>query len=86
MLQQLASEVCEATCAAVYVDGVGVGGVGVVSDTTTETLEEFEVFPALSRARALNVCVPLLTDVVFHEIEYGELVSSLIKFEPSSKN
>ena len=42
--------------------------------------------PAASRATAVSVCGPLPAVVVFHETEYGAVVSSLPRFAPSSLN
>src|SRR6266852_6218279 len=42
--------------------------------------------PNPSRATAVKVCGPLLALVVFHEIEYGALVSSAPRLAPSSLN
>src|SRR5436190_3903178 len=44
------------------------------------------VLPAPSRARAVNVWLPLATLNVFHDTLYGELRSSAPRLTPSSKN
>ena len=44
----------------------GPGGGGGALETVTLTAAEVVVFPAASRATAVNECVPLLTVVVFH--------------------
>ena len=54
--------------------------------TVTVTATEVVVFPAASRATAVKVCEPLATDVVFHETEYGAVVSSVPRLAPSSRN
>ena len=72
--------------AGAVIDTVG----GVVSATglltVTETLVEVVLLPAASRALAVRTCVPLVTVVVFQEIEYGVAVSSIPRFTPSSRN
>ena len=52
------------------------------------TLTPVEVawLPAASRARAVSVCAPFVAPVVFHEMEYGDVVSSTPRATPSSKN
>jgi hypothetical protein len=54
----------------------------------TVTVTEFEVNwrPSASRATAVRVCEPLLAVVVSQETEYGGLVSSAPRLEPSSLN
>ena len=51
----------------------------VVSETTllifTLVPEDVCVLPAASLAVAVKVCAPLLTVFVFHEVEYGDVVS-----------
>src|SRR5437867_2894570 len=60
---------------------------GVVSlDTVTVTAADVAVLPAASRATALSVCEPLVAVVVFHETEYGSVVSSPPRLAPSSLN
>ena len=54
--------------------------------TFTVTFAAVVLLPAASLAIALKVCEPLLTVVVFQEKEYGEAVSRLPKFAPSSRN
>ena len=63
-----------------------VGGVVSVFDTVTTTAADVAVFPAASRARAVNVCEPLLVVVVFHATAYGAVVSSAPSAPPSSRN
>jgi hypothetical protein len=80
--------ICEEETA-VAVNPVGTDG-GVVSGvpllTVTVTLALVVLFPAASFAMARSVCEPLLEVAVFHETEYGEAVSRLPKFAPSSWN
>ena len=47
---------------------------------------EVLVFPATSRAVAVSVWFPFEIPIVFHDPEYGEMVSSLPMLEPSSLN
>ena len=54
-------------------------------DTVTETVL-VALFPATSVAIALIECVPFDVDAVFHEMEYGAVVSSAPKFLPSIWN
>ena len=54
--------------------------------TVTETAGVTVVFPAASLATAVKVCVPAVTPVVFHTIEYGAVVSSAPTFVPSTLN
>ncbi|OGZ56481.1 MAG: hypothetical protein A3H64_01020 [Candidatus Ryanbacteria bacterium RIFCSPLOWO2_02_FULL_45_11c] len=61
-------------------------GGGVVLFTITATPEDVVIFPAASRAVAVNVCDPFDAVVLFHVIEYGEVVSSAPRFAPSSLN
>ena len=65
-----------------------VGGVvsGVLLLTVTVTGLEVVRFPAASRAMAVSVCEAFDAVVVFHEMEYGEAVSSAPRFAPSSWN
>src|SRR5207245_961400 len=60
----------------------------IVGGITTVTLTADEVvwLPAASRATAVKLCEPLLAMVVFHEIEYGAVVSSAPRSTPSSFN
>src|SRR4029077_1585009 len=63
---------------------------GVVSlgafDTVTVRPAEGAEFPAASRAMADRVWLPLLAPVVFHDTEYGAVVSSAPRLTPSSLN
>src|SRR5262249_43231029 len=60
---------------------------GVVSfETVTLTAVAVVWLPAASRARAERVCVPLDAVALFHEIEYGGVVSSAPRAAPSSRN
>ena len=54
--------------------------------TLTVTEVEVFVFPATSRATTVMVCVPFDTLVVFHDAEYGDVVSSAPRFAPSALN
>ncbi len=54
--------------------------------TVTITADEIIVFPAASRALAVNVWLPLVVPVVTHETEYGAATSSDPRLTPSSKN
>jgi len=60
--------------------------VGAVLSTVTETAVLVVVLPAASCATAVSVWLPFDTEVVFHEVVYGETVSSVPKFAPSSLN
>src|SRR5947199_7061573 len=51
--------------------------------TFTEIGALLAVFPAVSRATAVNVCVPLAVVRLFQEIEYGEVVTGLPRLLPS---
>jgi len=64
------------------------GGVvsGIVLLTVTETDAEVVWLPAASRATAVSVWLPFVTDVVFQETENGAEVFSAPKFVPSSLN
>ena len=42
--------------------------------------------PAASRAMAVSVWLPLATAVVFHDVEYGDAVSSAPRLAPSNLN
>src|SRR5437899_3356374 len=60
---------------------------GVVSfATVTLTAAELAVFPAASRATAVNAWEPLEAVVVFQEVEKGDVVSSAPRLAPSSLN
>src|SRR5207249_3324021 len=59
---------------------------GAPLSTVTLRAAEVVMFQAASRATAVKVCAPLLAVVVFHETEYGTVVSSAFKFTPSSLN
>src|SRR5437762_982775 len=65
-----------------------VGGVVSAVELLTVTVTALEVvrFPAASRAMAVSVCEAFDAVVVFHEIEYGEAVSSAPRLAPSSCN
>src|SRR5438093_3152908 len=58
----------------------------VVSETVTATALDVVAFPAASRARAVSEWDPGLAVVVFHETEYGAVVSSAPRLAPSSMN
>src|SRR5207248_1795196 len=62
------------------------GGVVSAFATVTLTLAAVAVFPAASRATAVRTWTPSATVVVFHEIEYGAVVSSAPSGVPSSLN
>ena len=55
--------------------GVAAGGVGVAA-LVTATGAEVAVFPAPSRATAVNVCDPSNTIAVFQVVAYGTVVST----------
>src|SRR6185503_5124075 len=59
---------------------------GAEFDTVTETGADVDEFPAASRTTAVNVCAALEADAVFHDTEYGAVVSSAPRFAPSSLN
>lgn len=64
--------------------GVGVAiGVGVGLARVT-AIEAVLMFPAASLAVAVRACEPLETPVVFQVPEYGGVVSSMPRLEPSS--
>jgi len=65
-----------------------VGGVVSVTAllTVTATLAEVAVLPAASRTTAVRVWNALVAVVVSQETEYGEVVSSVPRFAPSSLN
>src|SRR6266853_2528230 len=64
--------------------GGGGGGGGVLLATVTVTAEAGLRLPAASRAIALMLCDPSLAVVVFHETEYGGVVTSALPLTPSS--
>src|SRR5882672_824976 len=67
------------------VGGVVSGGGALFTVTVTEL--EVNVSPSrAARATAVRVCVPLPTPAVFHDTEYGALVSSAPRLAPSSLN
>ena len=59
---------------------------GVVFKTVTETALDVVALVAASRATAVRVCEGLVAVVVFHRMEYGDVVSSVPRFAPSSLN
>ena len=61
-------------------------GAGATLETVTLTVAAVPIFPAASRAVAVKVCEPLVAVVEFQVVEYGEVVSSLPRFTPSSLN
>ncbi len=63
-----------------------VGGVLSGLLTVTVTVVDVCVLPAASLATAVSAWVPLPTVVVFHEIEYGAVVSSAPTLVPSTLN
>jgi hypothetical protein len=65
-----------------------VGGVvsGVPLLTVTVTVALVVLLPAASLAIARSVCEPLLDVVVFHEAEYGEVISRPPRLAPSNWN
>src|SRR2546428_2754693 len=66
-------------------DGGGGGG-GELLETVTVLDAAVAWLPAASRATAVRTCDPLEAPVVFHEIEYGDVVSSAPRLAPSSLN
>src|SRR5918996_428498 len=64
---------------------VTVGG-DVSFETVTVTAPEEVTLPAASRARPVSVWAPLLALMVFQDTEYGALVSSAPRLEPSRRN
>jgi hypothetical protein len=60
--------------------------IGAVLDTVTVTLDDVLVFPAASLATAVSVWLALVTPMVFHVPEYGEVVNSEPRLAPSSLN
>src|SRR6266699_2576620 len=69
----------------VVVPGGGGGG-GALLATFTVTVVDSVWLPAASRATAVMVCEPSLTEAVSQGIEYGALVSSAPKLVPSILN
>lgn len=67
-------------------DGLGVGAGADRLDTVIDTGFEVRAFPAASLAIAVRVWLPLETPIVFHEPEYGGVVSSTPRSAPSSLN
>lgn len=69
-------------------DGVGgvTGEVSVTLDTIMATEVEVAVFPAWSSAVATRVWAPFETPVVFHVPEYGDVVRTTPRLNPSSLN
>src|SRR5437867_1629182 len=59
---------------------------GDALSTVTLTAADVAVLPAASRATAVKVWDPLTASVVFHEREYGTVVSSAPRLTPSSLN
>src|SRR5437763_8532529 len=65
----------------------GGGGGGALLFTVTVTGAEGVLLPAASRAIAVILCGPSLTVAVFHETEYGAVVTSTLPLTPlSSRN
>jgi len=63
-----------------------VGGAVLALFTVTDTPALVVLFPAVSVATAANVCVALLSVVVFKDSEYGAVVSAAPEFAPSTWN
>ena len=59
---------------------------GVRSFATVTATEVVLALPAASRATAVRVWGPVAAVVVFHETEYGLVVSSAPRLAPSSLN
>src|SRR5205809_3067097 len=59
---------------------------GDALSTVTLTAAVVAVLPAASRATAIRLWEPPATSVVFHEREYGTVVSSAPRLTPSSLN
>src|SRR5881296_1492230 len=59
---------------------------GDALSTVTLTAADVAVLPAASRATAIRLWEPPATSVVFHEREYGTVVSSAPRLAPSSLN
>src|SRR2546429_629678 len=62
----------------------GGGGGGALLFTVTVTGAEGGLLPAASRAIAVILCGPSLTVAVFHETEYGAVVTSTLPLTPLS--
>ena len=65
---------------------VGLVVSGVMLLTMIVAAVEVARLPAASRATARIVWKPLVAEVVFHDTEYGEVVSSAPRFALSSLN
>ena len=65
--------------------GMVSGGVTVLL-TVTDTDCDVVVLPAASLAVAVSVCDAFVAVVVFHVTEYGDVVSSVLRFTPFSLN
>jgi hypothetical protein len=63
-----------------------VGAVVSVLLTVTVTVDEVVEFPAASRATAVRACEPFERPAVFHDTEYGDVVSSDPIVVPSALN
>src|ERR1039458_2007828 len=74
---------CPNPCTPVVVGGGGGGGELLTVTVTTPAVAEL---PAASLATALRVWEPFAPAVVFHEIEYGEVVTSAPRLAPSRGN
>jgi len=61
-----------------------VSGTGLL--TVTVLAVEVVLLPAASLATAVKTCWPFVVWVVFHEIEYGDVVSSVPRLLPSILN
>src|SRR5688572_5098045 len=64
----------------------GGGGGGAVFETSTVMVVAVLTLPAASRATAVRVWAPSATAVVFHDVEYGAVVSSAPRLTPSRLN
>ena len=60
--------------------------VSTILATVTFTAADVAAFPAMSTAKAVKACAPVTTLAVFHEIEYGDVVSAAPMFTPSTRN
>src|SRR5882724_4480415 len=69
----------------VFSTRVAAGG-GAALETIAVTMGALAVFPAPSRATAVNVWDPSATVVVFQVTPYGTVVSSAASGDPSRKN
>src|SRR6266851_5636773 len=65
---------------------VGPGPGPPLLGTVTFTGAEVVVLPAASRATAVRACAPAVAVAVFQATEYGAVVTSVPRFEPSSLN